>query len=262
MVDVRCLADEDLVGIAMEADAPPPEALQHLATCESCSTRLVRLLQAANAVSDAAGEHAANAPCLSEMRIAELAQGDVTADAEAAAHLAACARCSGSLAGVIRLLPDDEVHAEAQRLDASSRGAKRHGVARALVAGATLSAALLAGVMLRPGATPGSTSGDPVPHRERASAPMIVPRIVAPIGPRAATDSLRWTSVPFADRYQVLLFDREGTLAWEVQTSDTIVALPDRLHTRPATYLWKVEARTDWNRWVASEWEELSVDAR
>jgi hypothetical protein len=23
--------------------------------------------------------------------------------------------------------------------------------------------------------------------------------------------------------------------------------------------MWKIEARTDWNRWVASEWQELTI---
>lgn len=72
-------------------------------------------------------------------------------------------------------------------------------------------------------------------------------------------DSLRWTSVPYADRYQVLVFDREGSLVWEPQTTDTTAALPARLAAAPGTHLWKVEARTGWDRWVASEWARFTV---
>jgi len=103
---------------------------------------------------------------------------------------------------------------------------------------------------------------DVAPHRQSASAAEIEPRIVSSAMPGLVPDTLRWTSVPFADRYQVLMFDREGTLTWEAQTRDTAIALPQRLRTEAAAYLWKVEARTDWNRWVASEWAELAIPRR
>ena len=69
-----------------------------------------------------------------------------------------------------------------------------------------------------------------------------------------------WTSVPRADRYRLTVFDRDGTVVWEAEGSDTAVALPRSiLDGRGTALLWKVEARTGWDRWVASELIEFSV---
>jgi hypothetical protein len=97
-------------------------------------------------------------------------------------------------------------------------------------------------------------------HRETAITTTVAPRIAGPIGRATTADSLRWTSVPHADRYQVLVFDREGTLIWQPHTGDTILPVPARLRRVGATtYIWKVEARTGWDRWVASEWEQFTI---
>ena len=111
---------------------------------------------------------------------------------------------------------------------------------------------------LRPATVPGEASR----HRESAITTTLAPQIAGPIGPATLADSLRWTSVPHADRYQVSVFDREGTLVWESQTRDTSLRLPARLRRAAASlYLWKVEARTGWDRWVASEWEQFTIGA-
>jgi hypothetical protein len=71
---------------------------------------------------------------------------------------------------------------------------------------------------------------------------------------------LRWTSVTGADRYRVTLFDAQGLVLFETQVGDTIARLPDSLtFARGQTYLWKVEARTGWDRWAASELVEFSI---
>ncbi len=60
--------------------------------------------------------------------------------------------------------------------------------------------------------------------------------------------------MPDADRYRVTLFDASANLLFDVQTTDTSATLPDSLHIVPGrSYLWKVEARTAWDRWAASE---------
>jgi hypothetical protein len=71
---------------------------------------------------------------------------------------------------------------------------------------------------------------------------------------------LVWTSVAFADRYRVTLFDDAGRAIYEMQTRDTSTVVPDSIHLEPQQhYFWKMEAQTGWNRWVASELIEFSV---
>jgi len=88
----------------------------------------------------------------------------------------------------------------------------------------------------------------------------VAPNLIAPIGAVAAADTFRWTSVPRADRYRLTVFDREGTAVWEAEGSDTAMGPPKSITgERGTAYLWKVEARTGWDRWVASELVEFSV---
>ena len=87
----------------------------------------------------------------------------------------------------------------------------------------------------------------------------VAPTLIAPIGVTQATDSFTWTSVPKADRYRLTLFDRAGTMLWQAEGSDTAMAAPRSVVIgESATLLWKVEARTGWDRWVESELIEFS----
>jgi hypothetical protein len=130
-------------------------------------------------------------------------------------------------------------------------------------AAAALAAAVLAGVLLRPDGVPVPSAlheNASPPHRESAITTTIAPRILGPVGPAAAADSLVWTRVPNADRYRIRVFERDGTLAWDDHTRDTSVAIPRHLGGATANaYLWKVEARTGWDRWVGSQWQELEI---
>jgi len=72
----------------------------------------------------------------------------------------------------------------------------------------------------------------------------------------------RWSSVPRATSYRVRVFDPEGVVVWETQTSDTTVAPASAITLeRGARYLWKVEARTDFDRWVGSALTEFKLSA-
>ena len=63
-----------------------------------------------------------------------------------------------------------------------------------------------------------------------------------------------------ADRYRVTLFDGGGRVLFETQLADTLAALPDSILLDPGRpYLWKVEARTGWQRWSASGLVEFSI---
>jgi hypothetical protein len=263
MINARCLTDDDLVAMAFDAGTPGSVTLQHIAECDGCEDRLVRLLHAAHAMTVAAAASVPDDRCLTDGQLAELAQSEASPDQAVLSHVATCAGCSSMLASLLRLLDDPHVRADVQQAERRYAASRRRTAVRATAGAATLAAALVAGLILRPDAMPDrAVVPDATLHRQSVSTTEIVPRIIAPAMPNTVPDTLRWTSVPFADRYRVLMFDRDGALTWEAQTRDTAIALPQRLRTEAAAYLWKVEARTDWNRWVASEWAELAIPPR
>jgi hypothetical protein len=97
-------------------------------------------------------------------------------------------------------------------------------------------------------------------HRDGPTTTAITPRPVAPVGTVASARTLVWSTVPGADRYRVTLFDADGRVLYETQGADTSAALPDSTVLAPGrTYLWKVEARTGWNRWEPSQLVEFSI---
>jgi hypothetical protein len=83
---------------------------------------------------------------------------------------------------------------------------------------------------------------------------------MSPVGAVAAAPLLRWAPVDGADRYRVTLFDADGEVLYETELTDTVAPVPDTVAVLPGqTYLWKVEARTDFDRWVGSELVEFSI---
>jgi hypothetical protein len=260
-----CPAPADLV--AALDDAAPAEITRHTHDCSDCRDELIQLRAAASAVLASAMEMPQpSSPCCGEDRIADLAEGRPDGvDAATLDHLATCERCCHQLGSLAQLLGDAGVAAELRRLEESTdwRARRRHGIASAVTAAALAAAAALAIVSLPPRTVtvPLGVSDDAVRvHRESAITTTVPPRIVGPAGIAGPADSLRWTRVPHADRYQVRVFDRDGTLVWNPSTSDTVLAIPAHLIGRsPTTYLWTVEARTGWERWVASEWADLTI---
>ena len=263
-----CPAREELIDLALRGavlSTPGPTAA-HVADCGVCRREVSRFREAARALrSSATVPSTPSSSCLDDDEIAALSEG-VRRDAHAAsiAHLARCPACSRRLATVTRLLGDEAVVAELRRLDGRGNRPTRLLLALPSAAAAVVIAgAVAAGVLLRPEGTPTPAARDDdasSPHRESAITTTVAPRILGPFGPATTADSLCWTRVPYADRYRVLVFDREGTLVWRPQTSDTALAVPAELSRDvTTTYLWKVEARTGWDRWVASEWEQLTV---
>jgi anti-sigma factor RsiW len=198
-------------------------------------------------------------PCLGNDEIAALLDGIPDEQRpEWIAHLASCPECRHRLSTVSRLMGDESVVSEQRRLEASTGVRTRRLAAGVAGLAAVLLGAFALGLLLRPEPpVVDDTTGGQV-HRDGIITTTVAPRLVSP-APGARVDALRWTSVPHADRYQVLVFDREGTMVWEPQTADTAVALPASLLNDTATYTWKVEARTGWDRWVASEWGQFSV---
>lgn len=256
-----CAAPERLAEAALVTAPHLPDALRrHLRECERCRLEVVRLRElAATLTRIAASSDPPSAACLDDTALAAAIDGVAGEERmEEVAHLASCSHCRARLADVIRLLHDVDRAA----LEGVLERPARFRMAGALAA--TLVAATLAGVMLlRPARAPESMTGTPTTdpqHRESAITMTVAPRIVAPVSSAAAGDSLAWTSVPYADRYRVTVFDDEGTLLLDRETPDTTLPIqPELTRAAGAVYLWKVEARTGWDRWVASEWREFTV---
>lgn len=157
------------------------------------------------------------------------------------AHLASCGDCR------LELL-------EAGRISRAARHPAREvGALVPLAAAAGIAVALLAR---------GPGAGEPASprHREPAVVAAAVPNLVAPLGPVHTPDSLRWTHLPGADRYEVALFDGAGRILWEASLADTAAAFPATPSLIPGqVYFWRVRARVGWDRWAESALEEFRL---
>lgn len=158
------------------------------------------------------------------------------------AHLATCDECRAEVIAVSRLM--------------RARASRRRFYLPAIAA---VAAALILFVVARPasvGTTPSNIDREPV------ITAVVAPTVVAPRGAVTGAPQLVWTSVPHADLYRITLFDDAGGSVWESQTRDTSAALPGSIKLRSrASYYWRIEAQTGWNRWVASDLIEFSIAA-
>ena len=186
--------------------------------------------------------------CPSDDMIAALADGSLAPDTRASVlpHVASCSRCRSAVASIARALADPAV---ARELSAPSPR-RWYRIAVPLTA-----AAVLLLLLVSPADDRSSTHrGSPPPPP--ATTP--VPR--SPVGTVAGVDELRWSAVAGADRYRLTLFDATGKVMYAAEVSDTLVAVPDSVALVPgATYLWKVDARTGFDRWSASALAEFSI---
>jgi hypothetical protein len=184
---------------------------------------------------------------LDDDTIAALAEGTLAPERRAAVlpHVASCARCRGVVESVARALVDPAV---ARELSIDSRGRRVIRIAMPLAAAAV--------VLLLLSSPWDRGSG----HRGPPPPPATVPVPRSPLGTVAAVDELRWSAVAGADRYRVTLFDAAGRVLYETEGLDTVAALPDSITLVPgATYLWKADARTGFDRWTASPLVEFSI---
>jgi Putative zinc-finger len=158
-------------------------------------------------------------------------------------HLADCVACRDELRAVARLL-----HTQPRR------GGR---VVRVGVAVAAVAAALLLFARAPAGDRP------VVPTtREPVVAGSVAPVVVAPLGIVRGPRVFTWSAVPRADLYRLTLFDDAGRAIWETQQADTIATMPRAIRLRRgASYFWKVEAQTGWNRWVSSDLVRFSIDS-
>ena len=189
--------------------------------------------------------------CLDAETVAALAEGSLDAGTRARAlrHLAGCALCRRAVASVAAALADEPITHEIEI--AEGRYGWRGKLLRITV---PLAAAAVLLLLLR---SPAAENGGG--HRGAAEPGSQAPVPVSPVGPVAAVHELVWTRVADADAYRVTLFDAEGRVAYEARATDTTTALPDSILVTGRPYLWKVEARTGFDRWATSGLVEFSI---
>lgn len=193
--------------------------------------------------------------CLDDDTVAALAEGALDAEARAAvlSHLAACARCRGTVASVARGLADPDVAREVRAAEATGPGRLLRLVRIAL----PLAAAATVAVLVWP---PGMNETAPPAHRAPPITAAPAPAPTVPVGAVADARALRWDAVPGADRYRVMLFDAQGSVLYETELAGTSQVLPDTVVLVPGrTYFWRVEARAGFDRWASSALIEFVI---
>jgi hypothetical protein len=154
-------------------------------------------------------------------------------------HLGSCAECRLEVASVSRIVSTART---------GGRSATRLFLPIAAAAGLALA-------WLGYNAMPGS---DPE-HRGAGVQTVSSPRALSPVGIVDSVPAVVWTSTPGAQRYRVRVFDADGTVVWETEVSDTSAVPPSTLALRRGvSYFWKVEARTGFDRWSASDLVEFA----
>jgi len=266
---ISCLANVNILLTALDDLRALDDAqARHVTSCQSCREKVARTRRllgdiAAQSVEMSPPAPAAG-PCLGESVLAQLVDGEHTNQrVEHLAHLAACARCREELTALAALLADNDVAAEVRSVEASTRATAK---GRRLTIGplsrsralGVLTAAAAVLVFARPIGERLASSG------LRGSHPTITaidaPELLSPKESSGVPLTFRWSAVPGSDRYRLTMFDASGRVVYGATVTDTILALPDSVAVVPgATYLWKVEARTDVDRWTPSELTELRI---
>jgi hypothetical protein len=239
--------------------------LQHVQGCAACTRELSRLRETAAMlhVTDDAGP--ATRGCIDEVTIARIAtDGLAQLDADVTAHCAECARCRAQVAEAISVLRTPDIAREVERL--STIGSVRRARRSWAWAGSASAAAALVIMVLAPQIFRGRINDAPGAARELSDRDATItmtlpPTIVAPIGSVAHADRFSWLTVPGTRRYAITVFDQEGSVVWQAETTDTALALPPAVRLkRGVLYLWKVIAHTSWNRSAESELVEFQLN--
>lgn len=181
--------------------------------------------------------------CLGEDAVAAFVDGALAGDerARVVSHLANCAWCRSAVRSTAALMSDVTV----QREMPDARGRRRWSRSALAIAAAAAIIVLV---------TPFRQAGEDGQLRESAVTTTIAPVALTPRESARVGEPLVWSSVPGAQRYHVRVQRADGSLLWSSQTQDTVVQLPDSVRLSPgATYYWRVEAQTEWQRRVASD---------
>jgi CHAT domain-containing protein len=251
-VPLTCPSESELLLLALEGDRAPDTVIsRHLGGCAVCRARVANLARVVHGIrASSTAAIVGEGECLDEFALGRFVDGALPPGERdtALAHLAACGQCRRQLASLVELLADPGVAAEVRQIEqARDRSAPR----RRLLAGAgLLAAAALVLLLVWPGGRDHAIDG----HRGPTITASAAPTPISPIGDVTAATTLGWTAVVGAERYRVTLFDAAGKVLFETELTDTVVAIPDSVSIDPGRwYLWKVEARTGWERWTSSE---------
>ncbi len=156
-------------------------------------------------------------------------------------HLVTCAECRAEVSDAARII------ATLPR----SRGARRS----LIVSAAGIAAMLL--VFLWPRVDRDNTGRQ---HRESAITTTVSPVILAPVGVVESASAFTWSSVPHASRYNIQVFDSEGSVLWRGETADTVLVSPPGVTLKAGRpYYWKVEAQTGFERSASTDLVEFSI---
>jgi hypothetical protein len=226
------------------ADAGSALLARHLSACAECREEVAAFRATAALLSlDAAGERGPD--CLDTSTVAALVEGSIepTARSAAMSHLAVCRACRADLAATGDTLGAPAVERELEALRPRTTARR---VLRLMVPLAAAAALMV--VVARP-----SQDRFGAVHRSPVISRATTPVLAVPVGEVPAVSSLAWSPVSGADIYRVTVFDAGGSVVLEAEATDTAIAIPDSLSFRAGEmYLWKVEARTGWDRWVSS----------
>ena len=237
----------------------------HLVECETCREDVATIRQAATELRvHASGAGPKTDRCLDEFAVAELVDGTVDPDRRASmlAHLASCMTCRSEVAALSRLTAEPAIRGELEAIDLTTPATSRRRFVR--VGGTIGFAAVAAAVafLLVPRFRQVEDPSAP-DHRAPVLTLSAPPEAIAPIGAAERPVRFVWTSVPRADRYEITLFDRAGSILWELQTPDTVAVVPDSVALSSGlSYFWKVDARTDFDRWSESALVEFIPASR
>ena len=246
---MTCPTPETLVLHALGAG--DPVVAGHVAGCPACEAEVARLREAAGTLrGPVVLERRTETPaCLDELVIADFVEGRLGPEARTpvVAHLLVCPRCRSVVRATGRLLADRAVTAEIPQ---------RHWQRWSLPLGIAAAAAVLLLLWSPSTDDTGSTPG----LRDTTLTNRVAPAPIAPRGSVARVDRLVWSGVPRSERYRLRLYDEAGAVLWVLETTDTLVVLPDSVKLSPrVTYFWKVEAQTEWRRWAASDLVEFRL---
>jgi len=246
-----------LVRHVCEPDARLDAGLErHLEACPACAEEARRIQSLRGTLRGRGHADRPGPECLGDDAIAALAAAELEGRVrtEALLHLAVCGHCRRTVASLAEALADPAV-------SAARAGSGRAPGYRFLRFAAPAAAAAALGVAVL------GRNGDDAPptttHRAPETAPIGDPAPISPRGVASRPTSLRWESVAGADLYRVTLFQSDGRVLYQLEIRDTTVAVPDSVRlTGGNSYLWKVEARTGWDRWTSSPLVDFSIEGQ
>lgn len=259
----NCPQREDLLRIAM-GDLHPSHLNdeQHLRTCARCQAEVAAIREdAAKLVTHGSDNPPEADRCLDESDVAELVEGSLEFEHRAVlvAHTASCATCREHVAALARLLGEPTIRRELDQLHPTPSTVRSRRYGRR-IAGVVAAAAVVA--LLMPQLSRLNTRDAGPSHRAGDLSLSAPPVPVAPLGVAEASTHFEWSSTPLADRYEITLYDDQGTILWQANTTDTIAVLPDSVILVPgASYFWKSRARIAFDRWTDSDLVEFSTEA-